>query len=176
MAITFRSSKGSFQQTAGQAALDSCSDDTCAQRFRQDQDVARTRVRIGEHAPRRHEARYRESVNWFRVANRMPTEQNASCFLDFRRASAKDRINDMRRHQVRRNSHEVQRRQRAAPHGIHVRQCIRRGDLSVGKRIVNDRREKIGRLHQRSISVDSIHPCVISSGSANQEIAILKDR
>src|SRR5258708_39204130 len=64
----------SLQQTAGQAALDSCSDDTCAQRFRQDQDVARTRVRIGEHAPRRYEARYRESVNWFLFTNPMPTE------------------------------------------------------------------------------------------------------
>jgi hypothetical protein len=48
--------------------------------------------------------------------------------------------------------------------------------LSVGKWVVNDRREKIGRLHQRAISVDSIHPCVISGGGANQEIAIFKDR
>src|SRR5579872_2496612 len=80
----------SFEQTAAQAALDSCCDDTCANRFRQDQDIARTSIRIRQHALRRHKAGNGESVNWFRISDCMTAEQYAPRFLDFPGASAKD--------------------------------------------------------------------------------------
>ena len=97
-------------------------------------------------------------------------------FFNLRGASAKDQINDAGRHQVCRNSQDVERRQWTAAHGINVGQSICRRDLSVGKRVVDNRREEIGRLHQGAISVDAIHPRVISRGGANQEIAAIQDR
>ncbi len=106
----------------------------------------------------------------------MATDQNTLRFFDLRSASAKDQINDAGRHRVCRYSQDVKRRQRTAAHGINVGQSICRCDLSVGKRVVDDRREEIGRLHQRAISVDAIHPCVVSCGGANQEIAAIQNR
>ena len=76
-----------------------------------------------------------------------------------------------RRHQINRHPHEVERRERTAAHGIDVGQRIGRRDLPVGKRVVDDRREEIRRLHQRAVAVDAIHPGVVSGGRADQEIA-----
>jgi hypothetical protein len=106
----------------------------------------------------------------------MATDQNTLRFFDLRSASAKDQIYDAGRHQVRGYSHQVQRRQWAAAHGVNVGQGICGRDLSISKRIVDDWGEKIRRLHQCAIPVDAIHPCVVSSGRANQEIAALQDR
>src|ERR1039457_7678422 len=106
----------------------------------------------------------------------MATNQNTLCFFDLRRASAEDQINDARWHQVCWYPHEVKRRQRTAAHSINVGQSICRCDLSVSKRVIDDGREEISRLHQCTISVDTIHPCVVSGGGANQEIAAVQDR
>ncbi len=68
------------------------------------------------------------------------------------------------------HANQIQRGQRTAAHRVHIRKRIGRGDLPVGKRVVHDGREKVRRLHQRPVAIDSIHPCVVSCGRANQQI------
>src|SRR5258708_16973489 len=54
-------------------------------------------------------------------------------------------------------SQEVKSRQRTTTHRINVGQGICCCDLSVGNRVVDDRREEICCLYECTISVDTIH-------------------
>ena len=73
-----------FQQRLGQPALDARGDDTRAERFRQDQHVARPSFRVGQHAPRRNQAGDGQAIDRFRVSNRVAADQSALRFFDLR--------------------------------------------------------------------------------------------
>ena len=62
-----------------------------------------------------------------------------------------------------------QRRQRPSAHRIHVAQRIRRRDLTVDIRVVDDRREEIHRLHQRRSALPRVHTCIVRSPVVDQD-------
>ena len=56
-----------------------------------------------------------------------------------------------------------------AAHRIHVAQRIRRGDLAVDIRVVDDRREEIHRLHQRRTTLPRVHTGIVRSPVVDQD-------
>ena len=65
---------------------------------------------------------------------------------------------------------DVERGDRAAPHRVDVRDRVGRGDAAEIVRIVNDRREEIGRRDQRLAIVDPIHRGVVARRVAHQQV------
>ena len=65
-----------------------------------------------------------------------------------------------------------QRGDRRPAHGPHVIDRIERGDAAVIERVVDNRREKIERLHQREIVAQSIHSGVVRFVETDQQIGI----
>ena len=58
---------------------------------------------------------------------------------------------------------------RFATHRINIAQRVRRGDLTVGKRIVHDRREEIHGLHERAIAVQPEHTRIVRGPIVDQD-------
>ena len=80
------------------------------------------------------------------------------------------------RHEVVGNGQEVERGERAATHRVDIRECIRGGDLAKRKRVVDDRGKKIGRLHKRAPSIETINPGIVGGVTTDEEIGIASAR
>ncbi len=105
------------------------------------------------------------------VANRVAADHAALCFRHFVQATAND-LFENRGIPFFRETNQGQRRNGPATHRIHIAQRIGRGNLSKGKRIINDRREKIDGLHQRQSVAQQIHPCIVVGVEANEYVWI----
>ena len=70
----------------------------------------------------------------------------------FRGATAQDFRDDLVRHQVRRDSHDVQGSERTAAHRVNVGDRIGCRDLAIAKRIVHDGGKEIHRLDKGAIT------------------------
>ena len=65
-----------------------------------------------------------------------------------------------------------QRGERRAGHRPDVVDRVERGDATVIKRVVNDRREKIDRLDDRQIVAQSIHSGVVGFVKTNHDVLV----
>ena len=101
------------------------------------------------------------TVNWFRIANGVSADDCAANFGRFLITAAQNRRNCLRRNQISGKSHDVQGRERPAPHGKNIGERIGGGDLAVSKWIVHNRREEIDGLHERTMSIQTINAGVI---------------
>ncbi len=61
-------------------------------------------------------------------------------------------------------------------HGVDVAERVRRGDGSERERIVDNRSEKIDRLHQRHVGRQTVHSGVVGGIEADQNIGIFHAR
>ena len=59
------------------------------------------------------------------------------------------------------HAHDVERSERTAAHRKDVGKRIGRGDLAVGERIVHDRSEEIGRLHESAVAIETKNAGII---------------
>jgi hypothetical protein len=103
------------------------------------------------------------------VTDRVAADYAALCFRHFVQATADDLLED-RGVPFFRETDERQRRDRAATHRVHIAQRVGRGNLSEGKRIVDDRREKIDGLHQRQSVAQQIHPGIVVGVETNEYV------
>ena len=71
-----------------------------------------------------------------------------------------------------RQAQDVQRQPGLAAHGVHVADGVGRGDLPVQERIVYDRREEVGGLHQRRILVQIVDAGVVGPVIAYQQTGV----
>ena len=90
----------------------------------------------------------------------MAADHGASGFNHLRETSGQNSVENF---QIRlfRKTHQSQRGERLSSHRVNIAQRIGRGDLAEDIRIVNHRREKIYRLHQRLVGRDLIHSGVV---------------
>ena len=86
--------------------------------------------------------------------------------------AAEDLGQDLQRELVVGEGRDIQRRDRAAVHGVDVRQGIRRRDPAERVRVVDQRREEIERLDQGEIGREAIHPRVVHGLGADQDVGI----
>jgi len=97
-------------------------------------------------------------------------------FEDFVLAAPQDVGQRFQRERIFGPSNHIQDRYRCAAHGVAIGQRIRRGDLTEGERIVNDRREKIDRLDQRQLVVYLDDACIVGGVGADQQSWIVYRR
>ncbi len=87
------------------------------------------------------------------VADGVAADDRAVCFFHFVEAAADYLLQD-RRISFFRKANNRKGRDGFSTHGVNVAERIGGGNLAEGEWIVDDRREKIHRLHQREIVVD----------------------
>ena len=129
--------------------LDRGADDAGAQPLGEDQTIADARAGVGPDAIGIDRAGDRVAELHLRIANGVATEQRRARFLQLVEAAEKDRANRVAVERVLRERGNRERRHRLPAHRVDVAERVGRGDLAVGERIVDDRREEIDRLHER---------------------------
>ena len=165
-----------FESGAGQTTFDRSCGDANPERLCQHEQISGPGRGVGEHVARGDQTGDRQSEYWFWVANGVAAHQHALRFFHFTGSASENRVNDGRRHQIRRDAHQVERGQWTAAHGIDIRKRICCRDLPINKRIVHDGREKIHRLDERPVTVDAINACVVRSRGSDEQVGISNER
>ena len=71
-----------------------------------------------------------------------------------------------------REAGDRERGQRTAAHRVDVADRVRRGDLAVDVRVVDDRREEIDRLHERRPALPPVHTRIVRGPEVDQDTVI----
>ena len=103
------------------------------------------------------------------MCDAVATEQRTIRLLNFLGPAPHDVEQDLRV-SLAREGHNRKRRERLAPHGVNVAQRICRGDLPEKIRVVDDRSEKVKRLHQREVISKTVYPRVVGCIKADNQI------
>ena len=96
----------------------------------------------------------------FHILNRMAAEERHTRFTELVQAAGEDLLEN-RALGIFGKGGNRKRRQRPSAHRVDVAERIGRGDLSVSKRVVDDRREEIHRLDERTVFADSVHTGIV---------------
>ena len=105
----------------------------------------------------------------------IPSSANnrATNLARFLEAAAQDGGDRFLGNKIGRNSHDIERADRATAHRENVGERVGRGDLAVGEWVVDDRGKKIGRLHEGALAIEPVDPGVIGGGGTDEYVAIL---
>ena len=120
-----------------------------AERLGQHERVAVAAAGVGEHGARVDDAGHREPVLGLGVVDRVPADDRGAGRGDGVGAAAQDLAQHLRPERLEREGDEVQRRHRPAAHRVDVRERVGGGDPPERVRVVDDRREEVGGLHDR---------------------------
>ena len=102
----------------------------------------------------------------------MPTEQGDSRFAQLVESPGEDLVKDGTLGLFRKGR-DGQRRKRPASHRVYVAEGIRRGDLPVGKRVVDDRGEEIHCLHEGMRSIQPVHTGIVRGPIVNEDPVVV---
>ena len=115
----------------------------------------------------------RQAVLRLRIADRVAARERAAGLADLGRGAGEDRGEDLGR-QVLGEGRDRQREQHAAAHREHVGQCVRRGDLAVRPRVVDERREEVERADDRELVGDPIRSGVVGRGQPGDQGVVMR--
>ena len=139
-----------------------------AQRFAQNQHVARLGIGVALELPGIHDTNGHQPVNGFDRVDRMPARQrDARSAADAGPTFQNGRNGAVRQH-IDRHANNGQRHQRRGPHGVNIRQRIGGGDAAKVVRVIDDGHEKIGRRHNRLVLIDAIDGSIVGRFGADQ--------
>jgi L-seryl-tRNA(Ser) seleniumtransferase len=141
--------------------------------LREDQGVARLGPALAQQSVRVGDADDREPVLRLRVANRVTAGKGAARLADLRRRAVEDRAEGLSR-QVLGESGDREGKQDPAAHRVDVRQGVRRGDLAVRPRVVDERREEVERAEDSEVGRDDVCRGVVRWVEAGHEL--VRDR
>ena len=136
-------------------------DNTDAERLRQNQCVSRFCVRIREHLCRVDEACHSQAVDRLRTMDCVTAGDDRPGLIRLIVAAAQNLPHGSLVHLLRK-AQNVQRQLRLTAHRVDVAERVRRGDLPIEERIVDNRRKKIGCLHNGHVVRDLIDACVVA--------------
>ena len=151
------------------AELDRGADDARAERLGENQAIAWLRAGVGENAFRIDRAGHRVAEFDLAILHRVSAKQRDAGFAQLVEAAAKDLRDVVGVQAVLRKRRNRQRGERAAAHRIDVAQRVRRGDLSIDIRVVDDRREEVHRLHQRRTTLPRVHTGIVRSPVVDED-------
>ena len=141
----------------------------------QQDDVARLRARVAQHALRVHEPSHSQPVLRFLIDDRVPAGHRSAGFAHLRCAAAQD-LRGHVRGQILREGRDVQREEHPAAHRVDVGHCVGRRDRAVFVGIVDDRREEIERLHQRALIIQRVDGRIVRRIEADEQLRKLLRR
>src|SRR5215831_10926274 len=105
----------------------------------------------------------------------MAADDCAADLGGFGKAAAQNRSNDSWPNEIGGEANDVERSQRTSTHCENVRERVGRSNLTIGKRVVHNRREEINRLYQRTVTVQAIHAGVIEGQRAHEHVAVQRN-
>ena len=110
-----------------------------------------------------------EPVLGLRVADRVAAGERAARLADLGRRALEDRGQHVT-WQVLWKGRDRQGEQHAAAHREHVGERVRRGDLAVRPRVVDQRREEVERADDREVVADSVDGGVVGRGQPGDQL------
>ena len=114
-------------------------------------------------------ADHREAVLGLRVADRVAAGQRPAGLADLGRGALEDRRQDVPR-QVLGEGRDREREEHPAAHREHVGERVRRGDLAVRPRVVDQRREEIERPDDREVVADAVGRGVVGRSQPGDQL------
>ena len=99
----------------------------------------------------------------------MMAQPTSPRFLEAAAQNGGDRFSG---NKVGRNAHDVQGSDRTTAHRKDIGERVGRGDLAVGERIVHDRGEEIGRLHEGAVAIETENAGVIGGGGTDEDVSV----
>ncbi len=160
---------GAVDDVRGRATeLERGRDDSRAERLRQDQHVARTGARVRPDLRRRDEAGHGISELDLAVLDGVAAEQGDSRFDQLVEPALEDRAQHLAVGFLR-ERRDRERRERTSAHRVDVAQRVRRRDLAVHERIVDDGREEIDGLHERAVALERVHTRIVGGPIVDQD-------
>ena len=125
-------------------------DDARADRLGQQQDIARVRTAVGEHAVERNKTAHRQTVLGLVVVDGVAARDGATR-LDALVGAARQNLTGNLNAQTARDTQQVHGMARPPAHGVDVRQRVGRGDLAKQERVVDHRRKEVDGLHEPQV-------------------------
>ena len=156
----------------GLAALDGGRDHAGAERFGEEQRVARLGAAVGKHALRVDSAGDRVAELDFLVADGVAADHGAAGFDHLRKAAGEDALEHLEIAFIGKTD-ERERAERASAHGVDVAERVDGGDLPEGVGIVHDGGEEIHGLNEGGVGRDQVHPGVVGEIEADQNVGVL---
>ena len=96
----------------------------------------------------------------------MAAGDNRACFIGLGIATAQNLLHRCLVHLLG-DAHDVQRQLRLTAHSVNIAQSVRRRNLAVHKRIIDNRREEIRCLHNRQLVTHLINAGIVAFIVAN---------
>ncbi len=150
-----------FERSRNRASLDRGRDDSGPERFGEQKQIARSRIGICHDVSKIDNPRDGEAVEWFRRADRVPTDDGAIDFACFGKAAAQNRGDGFSRYFFGWHANDVERGDRAPAHRENVGERVGRGNFAVLKWIIDNWRKEIHGLDKRAGAVEAIDSGVI---------------
>ena len=144
--------------------------DAHAERFAQHQAVAHAGIGIALHAAGVHQPQRHQAVNGLhRVDGVAPGNGNARG-LAHGSSAFEDAADGLDRQHVDGHTHNGQRQDGRAAHGVHIRDGVGGGDAAKVERVVHNGHEKVGGGDQRLLIVQAVHGRVVSGLNTHQQL------
>ena len=144
-----RRDRGATSASGAVPLLDRGADDAGAEPFGEHEAIAEPRAGVGPDAVRIDRACHRVAELHFRVAHGVAAEQRDAGFAQLVVAAEEDLPDRLGVEDLVGEPGDRERGDGRAAHRVDVAQRVGRRDLSVGERVVDDRREEVDRLDQR---------------------------
>ena len=153
-------------------ALDRRGDDAEADRLREHECIAGLCAPVAQNVFRVDGTDDRHAVLRLRVVDRVSAGDDRAGFARDRGTTVDDACEELERQSVTRPRHEVQREQRRAAHRVHVRERVRRGDAAPVVRVVDDRREEVGRDDDREVGAHAVDRGIVGGVEADEQVRV----
>src|SRR5215471_6825986 len=102
----------------------------------------------------------------------MATDDHTSSFRRFGQAAAQNRRNYSWPNEISRETDDVERGQWTSAHGENVRQRVGSCDLTVRKRVVDNRGEEINGLDKGAMAIEAIYASVVKRFRADEHVPV----
>ena len=150
-------------------------DDAGADGLAEDQRVAGPRPGVAHLLAGLHDADDRQAVLGFRVVHGVAADDEALGLGGLGVAALQGTAQYLLVQRCR-EAHHVQRDERLAAHGVHVRQRVGRGDGAELVGVIGDGREEVDGNDERRLVVDAIDRSVVARLRPNQQVGVRQQR
>ena len=130
---------------------------------------------VGTDAVRMDGTGHRQTILDLAVGNRVAARERAARLDDLLAAALQDASQNVEIHLLG-ETYDIERGAHGAAHGIHVAECVGRGNLTENIRVFHHRREKVQRLHDGEVVGQAIDRRVVARLGADQQIGIGRPR
>ena len=151
--------------------LGGCRDNAGAERFCQNQMIARRRAPFADQRMGRGDAGDAQAIEWLGIGHRVAAGDGCIGLLHFGGAASQDFADDLGR-QIFGKAGDIETDAHLTAHGVNVAHGVGGGNRSVQPRVVNDRREEIGRLNENTFVIQTIDSRIVRFAQPDEQIGI----